>query len=81
MVCQKCKNAGELKSFQSFQYYYCRTCKEEIHLESAQAVLKINGEKVADLDNVTVTIDKHIGKGMEIDWDLLKRFEELTKGL
>lgn len=35
MICSKCKKSGELKTFQTFQYFYCKQCKEEIELEEA----------------------------------------------
>jgi len=36
MVCQKCKNSGVLNTANHKDFWYCRTCKEEILLESKQ---------------------------------------------
>lgn len=33
MVCSKCKNAGILNTVLGKNFYYCKTCKEEIFLE------------------------------------------------
>lgn len=33
MVCKKCNESGVLCEVLNKQYYYCRTCKEEIDLE------------------------------------------------
>ena len=33
MVCTTCKKDGKLCVFNTFQYYYCETCKEEIKLD------------------------------------------------
>ena len=35
MICSKCKNQGILNSAGGKEFYYCRTCKEEIGLEDA----------------------------------------------
>lgn len=34
MICNKCKNTGVLSSAGGQDFYYCRTCKEEIPLEA-----------------------------------------------
>lgn len=33
VICTKCNKEGELKTFSTFQYYYCNSCKDEISLE------------------------------------------------
>lgn len=37
MVCPKCKQDAELKVFQTFQFYYCKKCKEEVKLEEIKS--------------------------------------------
>lgn len=32
MICQKCNNQGILNTVLGRDFYYCRTCKEEINL-------------------------------------------------
>lgn len=32
MICQKCNNPGVLNSVLNKEFYYCRTCKDEINL-------------------------------------------------
>ena len=36
MVCPKCKNVGILNTVLGKDFYYCKTCKEEILLEEVQ---------------------------------------------
>lgn len=46
MTC-KCGETGELKVFNSFQYYFCPKCRDEIHLQ--QAELNISPNSVISL--------------------------------
>jgi hypothetical protein len=41
MICQKCNNVGILNSVLEKQFYYCRTCKDEIKLEPKSDPFKI----------------------------------------
>lgn len=34
MICQKCNNPGVLNSANGNDFYYCRSCKDEITLEA-----------------------------------------------
>lgn len=36
MICGKCGTEAELKQFNSFQYWYCKTCKDEASAYQAQ---------------------------------------------
>ncbi len=40
MICDKCKKPGELKRFDTFQFYFCGECKEEIKLEEGTSETK-----------------------------------------
>ena len=61
MVCSKCNNTGELKVFNTFQYYYCHTCKEEILLEEPPASFR-SKELPIQLD-VDYTMDYWLNLG------------------
>lgn len=39
MICPKCKNEGILNSANFQEFYYCRTCKDEIKLDE---VIKVD---------------------------------------
>lgn len=32
MICQNCEETAELKTFDTFQYFYCSTCRKEVEL-------------------------------------------------
>lgn len=36
MICTKCNTNGKLIEFQTFKYYYCHNCKDEIKLEEVK---------------------------------------------
>ena len=37
MICTKCEQEGELKVFDTFEYYYCHSCKDEIKLAEVES--------------------------------------------
>ena len=56
MLCNKCKNAGHLVVFDSFQYYYCPECKEEILLEEPPVLKYLYFDEV---NNITAPLDDY----------------------
>ncbi len=56
MTCQKCGNEGVFVQLQNCQYYYCRTCKDEIQLEV------VKQETVTEEDLLR-EFDRMIGEG------------------
>ncbi len=43
MYCDKCQEEAELKTFQTFSFYYCKNCKEEVKKKEP---VKIKDESV-----------------------------------
>lgn len=50
MICTKCNNPGVLNTVNHQDFYYCRTCKEEILLE------EVNGNITAPMEDITQPI-------------------------
>jgi len=46
MTCPNCKKSGKLVVFQTFQYYYCNNCKDEIKLEESPKFELIDDTKI-----------------------------------
>lgn len=66
MICQKCKNEGVRNSVLGKEFYYCRTCTDEIRLEEPPA------DKPAYYDTaVTITSDK-LNPGWVYDGGVLR---------
>jgi hypothetical protein len=50
MICQKCKNQGVfVKMLIGSDYWYCRTCKDEIELEIVNTPRQANDDEDLDL--------------------------------
>ena len=60
MVCEKCKNEGVFNTVAGQDFYYCRTCKEEIVLKEVEVDKYLDED--ADLIPWIHTI------GGQIDW-------------
>lgn len=62
MICSKCKNVGILNTVLGKDFYYCRTCKEEILLEE---------EKNPDMDkDADPFIEYRVSKPYDPDDDI-----------
>lgn len=51
MICPKCKNVGILNTVLGKDFYYCRTCKEEILLEEVKTSTHISDPQEYILDD------------------------------
>lgn len=78
MICTKCKTEGELKVFNSFQYYYCKVCKEEVNLElsesSEEVVVKGIATKIEFIevdDSIKIDFGTVTGSNLKLNpwWD------------
>ncbi len=66
MMCPRCKESGVFVQHNTFQYYYCRTCKDEIQLEVVERKVGMHPALGAPY-------------GETPDMDLLKEFERLIQ--
>lgn len=44
MICTLCNTSGEHMVFQTFEYWYCKTCRDEIRLEEVNLGLELEKE-------------------------------------
>ena len=65
MVCPKCKNTGILNTVLGKDFYYCKTCKEEILLEEVFPDLEDHDSSYGNSNYYTPDTDG------DIDWDSL----------
>lgn len=64
MICPKCKSDGVLVKLMSVEYYYCRTCKDEIKLETVEPE-QGSEDLVAEFERLVA----EGGKDVDIDYD------------
>lgn len=51
MICPKCKNDGILNQANGKDFYFCKTCREEIILEEVQPSADITQEEIDAIFN------------------------------
>lgn len=51
MICPKCKNDGVLNQANGKDFYFCKTCREEIILEEIQPSADITQEEIDAIFN------------------------------
>ena len=52
MICEKCKNPGVFVQLTQCEFYYCRTCKDEIKLVPKKDDFDFNSDLIEEFERM-----------------------------